>query len=219
MSRLLGLVVYNWPLKLAALALATLLYAGLIVSQNAQTRAVGVPIQAVNQPPLTITIGALGEVTEIRYFVGDATNVPVTQANFTATVDLSNVQPGPQAQSVRVKVESADPRIQVISATPAFVSVRLEKVEPKTVPVLVVPGTVPAGLTIRPPQPSIQTAVVRGALSDIARVAAVRASIAIDTSGIDIDAEFPLTPVDELGEPVRGVEVDPATVHITMAVF
>jgi YbbR domain-containing protein len=218
-SRLLGLVVYNWPLKLAALALATLLYAGLIVSQNTQTRSVGVPIQAVNQPPLTITIGALGEVTEIRYLVGDETNVAVPSANFTATVDLSNVQPGPQAQSVRVKVESADPRIQVISQTPAFVLVRLEKVVPKTVPVLVMPGTVPSGLTIRPPQASIESAIVRGAQSDIARVAAVRATIPIDTSGIHIDAEFPLTPVDELGEPVRGVEVDPATVHVTMAVF
>ena len=32
--RLVGLVVYNWPLKLAAIALAFLLYAGLVVSQS-----------------------------------------------------------------------------------------------------------------------------------------------------------------------------------------
>jgi YbbR domain-containing protein len=218
-SRLLSLVVYNWPLKLAAIALATLLYAGLIVSQNAQTRDVGVAIQAVNQPPNTITIGSLGEVTEVRYFVSDNTNVPITSANFTATVDLANVQPGPGAQSVRVNVESADPRVRVISATPAFISVHLEKVEPKEVPVVVVPGTVPSGLAIQPPQASLRTATVRGAESDIARVSAVRATVTIDTSGIDIDADFPLTPIDELGEPVRGVEVDPATVHIAMQVF
>ncbi|HEY8439349.1 MAG TPA: CdaR family protein [Candidatus Limnocylindrales bacterium] len=219
MNRLFRFIVHNWPLKLAAIALATLLYAGLIVSANAQSVGVGIPINARNPPPNTITIGSLGEVTEIRYFVGDPTNVPITSANFTATVDLSGVQPGPEAQSVRVHVDSADPRIQIISATPAFVSVRLEKVVPRTVPVVVVPGTVPEGLTVRPPKASLTEATILGAQSDVARVSAVRATVTIDTSAIDIDRDFPLTPVDELGEPVRGVEVDPPTVHVTMAVF
>jgi YbbR domain-containing protein len=218
-NRLFRFIVHNWPLKLAAIALATLLYAGLIVSANAQSVGVGIPINARNPPPNTITIGSLGEVTEIRYFVGDPTNVPITSANFTATVDLSGVQPGPEAQSVRVHVDSADPRIQIISATPAFVSVRLEKVVPRTVPVVVVPGTVPEGLTVRPPKASLTEATILGAQSDVARVSAVRATVTIDTSAIDIDRDFPLTPVDELGEPVRGVEVDPPTVHVTMAVF
>ena len=219
MSRLLGAIVYNWPLKLMALALATLLYAGLVFSQNTLTRPVSVPIEAANQPAGTILIGSLGEVSDIRYFVTDQTDVSFTSSNFSAQVDLSKVQAGPQSQSVAVAVVSADPRIQVISATPAFVSVRLEKVEPKDVPVVVVPGAVPAGLEIRPPQQSIQTATVRGAESDIARVTQVRAVVPIDASGIDIDRDFALRPVDELGEPVPGVDVEPSTVRVTMVVF
>jgi YbbR domain-containing protein len=219
MTRLLGALVYNWPLKLMALALATLLYAGLVVSQNAQTQPVSVPIDGSNQPVGTILIGSLGEVSEIRYFVTDQSNVTITSANFSARVDLAQVQPGPQSQSLRVVVESADPRIQVLSATPAFVSVKLEQVEPKTVPVVVIPGTVPDGLDIKPPQQSIQTATVRGAQSDIARVTQVRAVVPVDTSGIDIDRDFPLSPVDELGEVVRGVDVEPSTVRVTMTVI
>jgi YbbR domain-containing protein len=219
MRRLLGALVYNWPLKLMALALATLLYAGLVVSQNAQTQPVSVPIDGSNQPAGTILIGSLGEVSEIRYFVTDQSNVTITSANFSARVDLAQVQPGPQSQSLRVVVESADPRIQVLSATPAFVSVKLEQVEPKTVPVVVIPGTVPDGLDIKPPQQSIQTATVRGAQSDIARVTQVRAVVPVDTSGIDIDRDFPLSPVDELGEVVRGVDVEPSTVRVTMTVI
>ena len=219
MSRLLGAIVYNWPLKLMALALATLLYAGLVVSQNAQTRDVSVQIQSLNQPAGTILIGSLGEVSEIRYFVTDQSNVTVTSANFGAHVDLSQVQPGPESQSVRVAVESADPRIQVLSATPAFVSVKLEKVEPKEVPVVVIPGPIPDGLDVRPPEQSIRTATVRGAQSDIARVTQVRAIVPVDTSGIDIDRDFSLSPVDELGEPVRGVDVEPSSVRVTMVVF
>ena len=219
MNRLVRAITWNWPLKLMAIALATLLYAGLVLSQNAQSRDVSVPIEATNQQANTILVGSLGEVTEIRYFVTDQASVTVASANFTARVDLAQLEPGPQAQSVRVAVESADPRIQVISVTPAFVSVKLEKVVTKVVPVVVLPGTVPEGLDVQPPQPAFSEATVRGAQTDVARVAAVRAVVPIDASGIDIDRDFTLSPVDELGEPVRGVEVEPASVHVAMVVI
>ena len=38
-TRLLRLLVHNWPLKLAAVGLATLLYGGLVLSQNASDAA------------------------------------------------------------------------------------------------------------------------------------------------------------------------------------
>ena len=220
MNRVLGAFVYNWPLKLAALALSSLLYVGLIFSQNAQSIDVGIRIDGVNPPLNTILIGTLGEVTNIRYFVANQSDVTITSANFSATVDLSQVQPGPQTQSVRVQVTSADPRIQVISQTPAFVSVHLERVEPKeNVPVEIALSPIPDGLAVGKPAPSVTTARVRGASSDIARVSAVRANVQVDASGIDIDGDYPLTAIDELGQKVQGVEVEPATVHVTMAVF
>ena len=219
MTRLLGAIVFNWPLKLMAVALATLLYAALVIAQNAQTRDVSVRIDAVNQPLNTIVIGSLGEISEVRYLIRDQANVTVTSANFTASADLSGVRPGPQSQSVRVVVVSADPRIQVLSSTPEFVSVKLENVETKVVPVVVLPGPVPDGLDVRPPVASLDTATVRGAQSDIARVSSVRAVVAVDASGIGIDRDVPLAPVDELGEPVRGVDVEPASVRVTMEVF
>jgi YbbR domain-containing protein len=219
MTRLLGAIVYNWPLKIMAIALATLLYAALVLAQNQQTRQVSVQIEPSNQPPSTIVVGDLGQVTEVRYFVADQENVTISSANFTARVDLSQIRPGTQAQSVKVIVDSADPRIQVMSATPEFVSVKLEDIRTKEVPVNVVVGTIPAGLDVRPPTQSIRTATVRGAESDIARVTAVRATVPIDNSALGIDRDFPLTPVDQLLEPVRGVDVDPTSVRVTMLVF
>jgi YbbR domain-containing protein len=219
MTRLLGAIVFNWPLKLMAIALATLLYAALVIAQNAQTRDVSVRIDAVNQPLNTIVIGSLGEISEVRYLIRDQANVTVTSANFTASADLSGVRPGPQSQSVRVVVVSADPRIQVLSSTPEFVSVKLENVETKVVPVVVLPGPVPQGLDVRPPVASLESATVRGAQSDVARVSSVRAVVAVAASGIGIDRDVPLAPVDELGEPVRGVDVEPTSVRVTMEVF
>jgi YbbR domain-containing protein len=219
MTRLIGAIVYNWPLKVMAIALASLLYAALVIAQNAQSRDVSVTIQPTNKPGNTIVIGNLGEVSEIRYFIEDQANVTITSANFSASVDLSGVQPGPEARSIPVTVQSADPRIRVISSTPAFVSVKLERIETKVVPVEVLPGAPPDGIDTEPPVASLTEATVRGAQSDIARVTAVRAAFPIDNSAISIDRDFPLAPVDELGERVREVEVEPATVHVAMKVF
>lgn len=221
MSRILGAIVYNWPLKVAALSLATLLYMGLIFSENAQSRDVSIQINplAGSQPPNTILIGELGFVTNIRYFVADQSNVAITPANFTATVDLSELKASSTPQSVRVQVASADPRIQVLTVTPAFVAVHLETLQRRDVPVDIEPGPVPSGLAIEDPKPSLQTATVIGASSSIAQVVAVRATVTVDASGVDVNRDIPLIPVDELGARVNGVDVEPTTVHVTMAVF
>ena len=50
MTRILGLVIHNWPLKLGAVALATLLYAGLVISPNAKVFPVSIPIEATGVP-------------------------------------------------------------------------------------------------------------------------------------------------------------------------
>jgi YbbR domain-containing protein len=82
-----------------------------------------------------------------------------------------------------------------------------------------VPGAPPTGLDIETPKADRETVTVRGAQSDVARVAAARVSVPVDASGTDVDRDFPLVPIDELGEPVRGVDSQPSTVRVTMAVI
>ena len=93
MRRLVGLVVYNWPLKLAAIALAFLLYAGLVVSQSQFEFTTPVPIQPVNQPTDAVILGNLPPVTRIRYVVNGDVGAGPTADSFRATVDLSGVDP------------------------------------------------------------------------------------------------------------------------------
>ena len=174
-SRLLGALVLQLAPQARRVALATLLYAGLVVSQNAQTRPVSVPIEAVEPAGGHDPVGSLGEVTDIRYFVTDQ---PMSR-------HVRQLQrPGRPVESIRRPARrqssgssSSRPIRGSRSSTHARRRrrVRLEKVEPKDVTVVVIPGAVPDGLEDRPPQQSIQTATVRGAESDIARVTQVRA--------------------------------------------
>ena len=50
MRRLLAIVVHNWPLKVAAVGLAMLLYVGLVFAQNSREWRGQVPIEIRNLP-------------------------------------------------------------------------------------------------------------------------------------------------------------------------
>ena len=48
---ILGRIVHNWPLKLAAVGLATLMYGGLAVSQNTQAFSGVIPVGSRTSQP------------------------------------------------------------------------------------------------------------------------------------------------------------------------
>src|SRR5438477_618178 len=93
MKRLLGAIVYNWPLKLAAIALATLLYAGLVISQSTFEYPGQVQVEAVNQPLNAVILGNLSSVTRIRFVANGEFGAGPTADTFRATVDLGGVNP------------------------------------------------------------------------------------------------------------------------------
>ena len=172
MTRLTGLITHNWPLKLAAIALATLLYAGLALSQNARIWPGRVPIEAVNQPSGAFLLENLGDVTTIRYYAPADVAARISSSDFQALADLSSVTPvlGGAPVSVPVQVIPLDPRIKVLDFQPDRVAVRLDPVITRTVPITVERGTVPAGLQIGDPVLGAQTAAIRGASSLVERV-------------------------------------------------
>jgi len=217
LNRLKRLVVHNWPLKLAATGLAVLLYAGVVLSSNTQTFTGAIPIDVVGQPAGAVRLSPVPPVTFVRYFAPpDVT--PVTDT-FTAEIDLSGVDPQAGTSSVPVTVRSIDPRITVLSSEPAFVSVRLEDVKTKVVPVKVALGPQASGLELGEITVDPTSVTVSGPESQIALVASVRADVAVDPGGLDFDQDVPLIAVDAVGNAVRPIEVSPATARVTIPVF
>ena len=220
MRQAVAFVFRNWPLKLAAIGLATLLYAGLIVSASAETFQGRIPIQLLNQPPDTFVLGDIADVTSVRYLAIGSDRPQVTTASFTATVDLAGVVavPGAPSVSLPVVVQSVDPAIQVIDFTPSRVAVRLDPLVTREVPVKVDMGTVPPGLDVREPVVSQDPVTVSGPDSAVRTVAAALAEVRLDPSGIDVNETVGLQPVDAQGEVVGGVDVQPSTVRVTIQI-
>jgi len=217
--RLLRAIVYNWPLKLAAIALATLLYAGLVVSRTTYEFPTAIPITPLHQPTTAVLLGNLPPVTRIRYVSAGDPGAGPTPSSFRATIDLATVDPAAGEKYVAVNVESVDPRFLVVDYEPRGVNVQLDPFSSKLVPVQVNIGTPPPNLDVREPIANPAMVTVSGPDSVVRLVAAARADVIIDPSGIPVDRDVPLIPVDILGNALRPIEVSPNTAHVQIAVF
>jgi YbbR domain-containing protein len=211
-------IVHNWPLKLAAIVLATLLYAGLVASQDSSTYPGPVTVVADNQPAGTVITNQLKDIEQIRY-LAPADAGRLLGNDFRATVDLTNAKATGETASYRVTVTAVDPRVTVLDFRPRSIQVVLDVSASKTLPVTVDMGTPPAGLeigdiTVDPPE-----VLVSGPSGAVNRVAMVKVVVGIDSSGIDIDRAFQPRAVDENGEVVQGVELAPPTVNVTIPVY
>lgn len=220
MTRVLGFLVRNWPLKLAAIVLASLLYAGLALSQNVRIFGdTAIPILPRNQPENAVLLSDLPNVTRITYLVSDETVSAPSASSFEATVDLSGVDPTGVRTRVPVTVEPLDDRIVIVSVEPPAIFVELDPLVERSVTVDVDYGAVPTGLEIRDPVVNPARVRVFGPESVVNRVAQVQATVAIEPNGLDIDRDIPLVPVDVLGDRLTRVEVDPPTARVTIPVF
>ncbi|HSL76780.1 MAG TPA: CdaR family protein [Candidatus Limnocylindrales bacterium] len=216
MTRVIGVLVHNWPLKIAAIGLATLLYGGLVLSQSSATLTGVVPVVPRDQPPDTFLLQTIRPVTEIRYFT--PSNVRPIESDFEAWVDLGGINPGDGAQSVPVQLRSIDPRVRVLGFEPQSVTVDLDRLSEKVVPVQIDHGEAPSGLTLGPESADPAEVRVVGPASVLERVAAARASVIFQTSGIDVDQDVELVAVDSVGDAVAQVNVDPATSRIKVQI-
>jgi YbbR domain-containing protein len=218
-QRTVSLIVHNWPLKVAAIALATLLYAGLVASQDANVIQGPITIVPLNTPSGTvITNQPLHDVDQIRYLA--PAGVPRQRADdFRATVDLTNVKPDGQPTLVRVMVTAIDPRVTIVEVQPAQIQVVLDDQVSKTVPVEVVRGPAPSGVEVGDQTVDPAEVAVTGPASLVSQVVKVVVNVNLDPSGLDVDSEFDAHAVDSSGEVVSGVELEPRTVHVTIPLF
>ncbi|MFN8622252.1 MAG: CdaR family protein [Chloroflexota bacterium] len=220
MRRALAFLVRNWPLKLAAVLMAVVLYAGVVVSENTRSWPGQVPITVVDPPAGGVVLTTPGAVTALRYRAPLEVAGSLRSDSFRATLDLSGITPEAGGPTVDVPVEliALDPRVQVVEYSPRSVPVRVDTVTVRALPVTVERGAPPEGFVLGPPQTDPGTVVLRGASSRLAAVHSVLARVPVDASGLNIDQVVDLEAVDESGNLVPGIEITPAQAQVRMNV-
>lgn len=214
-------LVRNWALKLGAVALATILYTGLVFSGSfSEQDFPGVSVTTLAQPQDTYLLTQQLGTVDIHYRIEANTPGRVTAGSFAVTVDLAayDMSQAPELQSLRILVRPVTSGITVMSYVPSTVSVALDRLEETQVRVAVDNGEVPEGLEISTPQMSVRQVTASGPESLLHRVDRALATVRIDESGIDCCGQVDLVPVDIDGRRVESVELNPSTVRVQIDV-
>jgi YbbR domain-containing protein len=211
----------NWHLKLGALALATVLYTGLVFSGsfNDQTFP-GVPIAAIGQPSDTYVLTQDLGTVDVRYRFATDSPDQVKIGSFAVTIDLAQYRMSlaPQLQSLPVTVRPLIAGVTILSYAPTAVSVAIDRLGIRSVKVVVDRGELPAGLEIGTTTVSAQEVTATGPNSLLQRVDRAVARVHIDQSGIDVHNQVQLVPVDIDGRLVPSIELTPLTVNVDIDV-
>lgn len=218
MRRITDSLRRNWPLRLGAILLATVLYTGLVLGQNVRTWTGEVPIERIRQPSNVTLISEIPPVRMIRYRA--PIDVLLSPNLFAASVDLSGISAisGAPPVAVPVTLVSLDQRVQIVDYEPRAVQVQLDPVAERIVPVTVALGTVPEGVTVGMPEVEPSAVTLRGAQTRVDSVSQIVARVSIDASGLSIDRDVDLVAVDGNGNPVPSVEIDPERVRVRVGV-
>jgi YbbR domain-containing protein len=218
--RALIVLTRNWIPLLGALVLATMLYAGLVVAQDARSFVGRVPIALVKPPGSATLVEPLPDVTLIRFRAPVDIAGRISTDSFHASVDLAGIVPEPGGTPVQVRVAliATDDRIDIIDWQPRIVTVRLDPVLTRTYPVTISRGGSSDGLSVGPSQIQPALVTVSGASSRVLAINRVEGRVTIDGSAINVDADVELLPLDERGVVVASVELQPRRVHVRIEV-
>lgn len=165
----------------------------------------GLSVAVVNPYQVSVTFRAPANVAD-----------SISSGSFTAFIDLKDSVAGRLAFNVDVAVP---PQVQLVSVTPSRVTVTLVPVSSRTFEVTARTSGEPADGYRAGDVRVVPAEVTLSGISDaVGRVAAVVADVDLEGRSTDFDDDVPLQPVDENGEPVSGVTVDPATAHASVPV-
>lgn len=214
------LVTGDLPLKSAAIVVAMLLWVSAMRTLPPPEVTVAfdghVPVERPDVPEGYTLRGQLGEVAVTLRGPEVAVDA-VASDQLRATIDLSGILPGPEVQAAPVVVAAADERVAVVGVDPPSVPIRLERRVERMLPVQArfanePPGGFQAGtLTFRPAEVQIA-----GAETLVASVSAVFATVRFGDAPVDLAQDVRPVPVDASGQPVEGLEIDPAGIHVSV---
>jgi YbbR domain-containing protein len=210
----------NWHLKLGAVALATVLYTGLVFSGSFSEDRIQVPIRTSVPPSDVVVLTGTPGTVQVAYRVANEVADRIAADSFVASVDLSayDMDRAAQPQVLPVNIESLVDGLQVISADPGSVTVVLDRVDERRIPVVVEYEPVPEGLDVDAPVLDVDEVVARGPASLLPAVDHATARVLIDSSGIDVNRDVTLEAVDADEQPVENIELTPGTAFVQIDV-
>jgi len=210
----------NIGLGLLSLALAVSLWAFVTEEEN-PTRTDffpgAIPVETVNVPE-GLALAALSDAAvSVRVSAPEDTWNDLTIEDFRAVADLSTAKA--RENTVTLRFESKRRRVDVLEVFPPRVTVTLEPVTTKVVPVTVkLIGTPPLGYATAPGRTTPEQVEVTGAESLVALVQEAVADVNVQGVRVPLEQTFPVVSRDGRGGDIEGVTLNPSTVEVVLPI-
>jgi YbbR domain-containing protein len=204
----------NFGLKLLSVALAIVGWAYFRFATNPVIAArfdqqLSVPIVAANLP-----VGYIVHFTDKEAVVTIATKrgeAPTKPDEIKAVLDLSNKAAG----VYNVPVQLVAPNIAVQSLSPASVTLTVEKIETRALPIILhYVGQEQNGVVVGAASTMPSTVTLHGPTSLLSQVSAVRVDVPLPPTPKAFDEMARPTPVDSLNQEVDGIESAPNLIRV-----
>jgi hypothetical protein len=210
----LSIVRRNFPLKLFAVGLAVAAWAYFRLSANPAITArfdqqLSVPIVVTGLRP-----GYVARYTDKFAVVTiDTTrnSSPIKPDQVEAVLNLSGK---PDAGVFNVPVQIIAPDLQIRSLAPASVTLSLDRLEERDLPISIAYSGDARSIVVESAGVTPSLVNVRGIATDLSRVQAVRADIALPSRAATIDAMIRPVAVGAKGDEITSVQVSPNLVRV-----
>jgi YbbR domain-containing protein len=162
-------------------------------------------------------VATLPESVRLRLLAPASSWTDISPTKFKASADLSQLGPG--LADVPIKVDVADPNIEILSQQPGVASVVLEQVATITLPVKInLLDAPPLGYINRTPTASPAVVKITGPVSVVEKVTEITTEAFMRNSKETVESLLPVVPKDADSQFVRDVTVNPAEVLVTVPV-
>jgi YbbR domain-containing protein len=210
----------NIGLGLLSLALAVTLWA-FVTEEETPTRtdffSGAIPVETVNVPEGLAVAAVSDAAVSVKVTAPEATWDDLTIEDFRAVADLSTAKA--RENTVTLRFESKRRRVDVQEVSPPRVTVTLEPVTTKVVPVTVkLIGTPPLGYATSPGKTTPEQVEVTGAESLVALVQEAVADVNVQGVRVSLEQTFPVVPRDGRGGDIGGVTLNPDTVEVVLPI-
>ena len=140
--------------------------------------------------------------------------------SISAWVDVAGLEAGTHELEVKAKASGAYGPVRINQITPQFVTLTLEPLITRSVPVdLEISGEPAIGYQKGVPSHTPTSVTVSGAASLVDRVTSAQVTLDISEAEETIDADIPVMALDTNGEAVEGVLINPKEISVTQPIY
>lgn len=209
----------NLALKIFSLVLAILFWIIIIAGQQTPYQfADALEIKPFNLSEQLSLVTSLPKV-KIKILASKEILPKLTKQDFEAYIDLKNTQKGKQVLTVAVAPKM--PNVTVASINPSQVTVEIEKVAQKQVPILIFSkGTLAEGYKIEKLIPQIEKVQIKGAESIIKNISEVKGIVYLDgAESENFEKDVVLQAFDKNGAEIKEIFIEPRNIKVDIAVL